>query len=81
MFVVAVAKIYIIIKLLHDCRNVLMQFNNKAITDYCNIAIMEYCKLVDSAIVELCPWFCRVRALAFGLWLLYFGRKDKTKAI
>jgi hypothetical protein len=44
MFVVAVAKIHIIIELLHDCYNVLMQFNNKAIIDYCNIAIRKYYK-------------------------------------
>jgi hypothetical protein len=44
MFVVAVAKIHIIIELLHDCHNVLMQFNNKAIIDYCNIAIRKYYK-------------------------------------
>lgn len=44
MFVVAIAKIHIIIELLHKCRNVLMQFNNKAIIDYCNIAIRKYYK-------------------------------------
>lgn len=31
MFVVAIAKIHIIIELLHDCSNVLMQFNNNTI--------------------------------------------------
>jgi len=43
MFVVAVAKIHIIIELLRDCRNVLMQFNNKAILAYCNIAVERDC--------------------------------------
>lgn len=46
MFVVAVAKIHIIIELLHDCRNVLMQFNNNAILTYCNIAVERDCNLM-----------------------------------
>lgn len=49
MFVVAVAKIHIIIELLHDCRNVLMQFNNKALLSYCNIAVESDCNLMPSA--------------------------------